>query len=428
MATIVSAQKGVADLSSPSDLVAERYHEFTRRIPKAEMGAIEEKMAHIKPKDLKDFILEVRAPRDLAGLSELIGDIDAPYRALYALREGSLSVGEVATICRLHFALKHEGARLKSVAQDRDYAERMVLTSGAFAREAREKGEHGIEVPESRIDDYLDLVIRETSVIDGCFVVFPDDQPIPEMFNGVVTRKPTISQRIYQVGLSLLGFSDELEEQPLRIAASFGMMTLAVGTLTPHPCLPNPVLGLSTLEDIRLGQDLGLRDMVIPFPGVLIPQEADGFKADDMGFTYHDFAHALAASHIVDSHRKAYMEISRLLEAEGEGSSLVEAFADIDFPFYAKLRSLAPVVTEENDAIAFWKTVFHEVHHDVELKLNQFEPKKIFSIVKEVAGEDLLPGLTSIKELYQKSLQKAEKQGKMERAEELRLRLSWIPS
>ncbi|MBO9483395.1 MULTISPECIES: hypothetical protein [Gammaproteobacteria] len=59
----------------------------------------------------------------------------------------------------------------------------------------------------------------------------------------------------------------------------------------------NPVIGTSSLEDIRTGGLKGCRDMAIPFPGHPLPKTADHIAARwILEFMQHDFYHAVRAS------------------------------------------------------------------------------------------------------------------------------------
>lgn len=331
-----------------------KYREFTRRIPKDEMKLINEKMKALEGPRVLDFAKAMRGALSKAACRVLLESSDAPYLALRSLHEGRLSRAEVATISLLHAALKHPGAELKSISEDREYAKRMVLTSGESAHQFRDdEDEFPILMPPRYIDSYLQVVLEKTAPIQGYFVVFPGSAPLrPEVNQGFPSPK-SVSDRIHQLGISLLRSSSELEDRSLCIAPSFGMMSVALSMLTPHTCMPNPVLGLSTLHDIRMGQFHGRRDMAFPFPGVKLPAEADGYPADEIEFTYHDLYHAWIVSFIPPAHRKAFMEVSKSFEALGGKKESVEAFADLEFPAYRErgLKSRA----------AFWQSCKAEV-------------------------------------------------------------------
>lgn len=64
----------------------------------------------------------------------------------------------------------------------------------------------------------------------------------------------------------------------------------------------NPVIGISTPEDIRTGGLKGYRDMAIPYPGHPLPKTADHLPAPDiLDFMGHDFYHAVRASMLNNS-------------------------------------------------------------------------------------------------------------------------------
>jgi len=395
MASLVGLVSGKV---SVLESVNAHYVEFTRRIPAVEMVKIERTLDGLEPKKVSHFNVCMREPPEVGAMRGILSSEEAPYYALRALREERLSVGEVATICRLHAALGHKDAKLHFVFDDLEYAKKMVVSSGAYSQEVRKPDHRYISLTKEEAELYFQTLAIDTSPIDLFYVVFPDDQPMPETLNGVVVRGPTISQRIYQIGTSFLGISDELEDSRVRIAASFGMMVLGLAAKTPEPCMPNPVLGLSSLEDIRKGQEGGVRDLAIPFPGVTLPDEADTFPADDIGFTYHDFSHLSIVSHIPKTHRERFMAISRALEQYGDSVERVEAFADLDFPVYRRRW-----VSRERK---FWFSVFDGLvitHETAKLA-----PKEALEIIFKHAGDELLGKLPHMRDYLMKKKSEVE--------------------
>lgn len=395
MASSVKLVLGNTCVSQPHNLP---YKEFTRRISAAERLKVERILDGLDPAKLFHFVTYMHEPRNAAQMQEILCQEQAPHYALRALRDGSLSVGAVATICHLHAALGHKGAKLFFALENPTHAKMMISTSGAYSREIRGIEHHHLEIPEEDVEHFFQVVAQESAPIDLFYVVFPDDQPIPEEVNGVVVQAPTISQCIHQVGMSIFGISDAFAGGPVRIAASFGMLLTGVATLTPYFCMPNPVLGPSTLEDIRLGQEKGGRDMAIPFPGVTLPPAADGYVADDISFTYHDFFHVATVSHIPNDHRTRFMAISRSFETAGASMERVETFADLDFSVYRRF--------ETSDEEKFWRAALDGVV--VTYEKAKLAPKTALEIIRAHASDKLLKKLPQMRDHLERVKARAE--------------------
>lgn len=76
----------------------------------------------------------------------------------------------------------------------------------------------------------------------------------------------------------------------------------------------NPVIGLSSREDIKKNGEQNTRDLAVHFPFVTLPKEADGSKAPYDQFSLHDFYHAALCSSIRKKHRKGYAYIVNIME------------------------------------------------------------------------------------------------------------------
>ncbi len=108
---------------------------------------------------------------------------------------------------------------------------------------------------------------------------------------------------IYQVVRSLGGNvfgSFLLDGKPYRMVPTLGLMqTFLVtkfGSQATQAINIHPVLGISSLENIKENGLTGSRDLVLRSPLVKLPEIADDFAAPGDLFTYHDFYHAMVAS------------------------------------------------------------------------------------------------------------------------------------
>ena len=72
----------------------------------------------------------------------------------------------------------------------------------------------------------------------------------------------------------------------------------------------NPVIGISSVEDIRKGGSRRYRDFALPFPGIPLPKEADGIPVQFIiDFQFHDFYHLLRVSLLANEDIDLYLAI-----------------------------------------------------------------------------------------------------------------------
>lgn len=97
-----------------------------------------------------------------------------------------------------------------------------------------------------------------------------------------------------------------------RMIPSLGMMqTMLEAQGNKTTVIITPVIGLSTVEDIRENGLKGTREMALPFPGVELPITADFFSAPlDIDFIYHDFYHSMVANAVPDEWRKKFVDVA----------------------------------------------------------------------------------------------------------------------
>lgn len=95
---------------------------------------------------------------------------------------------------------------------------------------------------------------------------------------------------------------------------SFSILQILIKHFHPYPATINPVLGLSSPEDIlKNGIDF-IRDIAIHFPGIFLPTTADFTSAILFKFTLHDFYHLIRVSDIPPNDRLLFIEIGKIIE------------------------------------------------------------------------------------------------------------------
>ena len=72
----------------------------------------------------------------------------------------------------------------------------------------------------------------------------------------------------------------------------------------------NPVIGISSVEDIRKGGSRRYRDFALPFPGIPLPKKADGIPVEFIiDFQFHDFYHLLRVCLLANEDVDLYLAI-----------------------------------------------------------------------------------------------------------------------
>ena len=89
----------------------------------------------------------------------------------------------------------------------------------------------------------------------------------------------------------------------------------------------NPVLGISSPDDLRQGAVKGMRDFALPFPGMPLPKTADGVDAPTIAdFQHHDYYHLMRISTVSQEDIQEYIAIGdALLEQRNRYDAAIKA-------------------------------------------------------------------------------------------------------
>lgn len=143
-----------------------------------------------------------------------------------------------------------------------------------------------------------------------------------------------------------------------RMVPSFGMMQAFLRALNPiDPIILNPVLNISSVQDIRLNGLHRRRDCFIPSPFCPSLTSTDGYPAPGVDPIYHDWYHALKTNALSAGHHTLWTDladcINDLRRERGIGK-LWFRFIDGEHPGYPLRRSL------EDDGLlgeVFWEAL-----------------------------------------------------------------------
>lgn len=255
-----------------------------------------------------------------------------PKYALLALRQGDLTKEEFATMMWYRSAVNYHGssAKIKVVPlfinnQINPDAKGIIRQTLKAATEAKILKEAGVTnhsyLDEAQIKEFF-VEMRKKPLSEQRFFVVDDihfrQGDAPTAYESdwvtadVMKGKRTSSQQIQKTnGINIFcRFKDN--QKPMRMLPSLSMMQnyLNIKYGEQAAVTINPVVGLSTIEDIVKNGALSTRDMGLEFPGLSLPKVADLMVAEAYDFPYHDFYHAIITSCIPSDHRFAFLKIA----------------------------------------------------------------------------------------------------------------------
>ncbi|MGH2613405.1 MAG: hypothetical protein ACRDFB_10225 [Rhabdochlamydiaceae bacterium] len=282
------------------------FDEMTRRLTPSEAAVLDFNLRQVSPEELSSFINSLNQ-RDWITLS---APSNYPYCALKAVRNGLISPHQFATVMLYWVNSRSPGKGLKQVL--------LFNTDGTVNVEAREsikKTVQGTAQPnpvfsfsptrgnqpkyEYLTDEQLDQFFENMRLL-----------PLSEQnFFTLESKYPAGGVASVISGPST-GFNVFYRFNENIMIPSAGMMQCFLNTKYGQDAVQiNPVLGLSTVEDLQQN-GLTKRDMALHFPRIDLPNTADRHSAPLYQFTFHDFYHAMVASSIPKSHRELLLKIS----------------------------------------------------------------------------------------------------------------------
>ncbi len=174
------------------------------------------------------------------------------------------------------------------------------------------------------------------------FFLIPD---LDEDSNGCSITKSLMEQAGFNVFGQLT-----LNQKVYQMVPSFGMIeTLAemIGEVKP-----NPVLGLSSEEDMRLNFQRGIRDIAIETEETPLPKEADERPANKIQFTKHDIYHLMNHLNMPKKHQQGWLKVIDILdEIKGMGETALQKMIlrVLDCEYYR-----ANAIPDLKPSVYFW--------------------------------------------------------------------------
>ena len=248
-----------------------------------------------------------------------------PYVNLRAFRDGKIKVNEFATLASLHgiheenregnktFEMKFEALFDENGEHNKEAWKAIEETLHKSNNARKSVFEYDVEITINKMQAELKTV----SPLEAGFWHY--DMPEP-------SEEKTIADYVRDLGSwALFGYADQ------EMTPSITMIQSLINVFGTEAHRINPVIGVSTVADLRLGSIHCYRDFTIPFPGIALPKIADYCPAPTIAtFQNHDKYHLERVSGLENSNKDLYIEIGDALqEQQNRYGRAISALKDI---------------------------------------------------------------------------------------------------
>ena len=292
------------------DVHSKVFNEVVRRIKPSKQINILEKIFQVTESQVKQIINCRDNPAIiLSQYHDFFTSDEFAYVNLRAFRDGKINVNEFATLASLHgiyqenregnesFVMKFEALFDENGEPNKEAwkAIEETLHKCNSAKKTVFKG--NIEI----IINQMQAELKTASPLEAGFWHYDMAEP---------AEVETIADVVRDLGAwALSGYANQ-EMRP-----SITMIQAFINTFGAEAHRINPVIGTSTVADIRLGGIHRYRDFALPFPGIPLPKTADYFPAPTIAtFQIHDVYHLMRVSGLKNSNIDLYIKIGDALQ------------------------------------------------------------------------------------------------------------------
>ena len=289
------------------------FNEVVRRIKSSKQIKISEKISQVTEEQMGKVIQCRDNPAlILNGYHEFFTSDEFPYVNLRAFRDGKITVNEFATLASLHSIYQENCEETESFEMK---FEALFDQNGKPNRQAWRAIEETLYKSNAVVSgafkyDVADVIkkmkveLKTACPLEAGFWHY--DRPKP-------SEKMTIADAVRKLGSWALSGYEKQEMIP-SITMIQAFIDSAFGE-EAHRI--NPVIGISSPDDVRSGSVGCFRDYAIPFPDVPLPKEADGFRAPNTAaFQRHDKYHLERASLLTNADKDLYIAIGDALQEQ----------------------------------------------------------------------------------------------------------------
>ena len=304
------------------------FNEVVRRIEPSKQRDISEKISQVTESQVGKIVQCCDNPALILNrYHDFFTSDEFAYVNLRAFRDGRIKVNEFATLASLHGIHK----------ENREGDEAFVMKFEALFDESGEPNKKAWKAIEETID-------KSNSARNSVFE-YDADCIINKMQAELKTASPleagfwhydmvetskekTIADYVRDLGSwALFGYADQ------EMTSSITMIQSFINIFGAQAHRINPVIGVSTVADLRLGGIHCYRDFALPFPGIPLPKIADYCPAPTIAtFQNHDVYHLQRVSGLNNSDKDLYIEIGDALQEQqnryGRAISVLEGICE----------------------------------------------------------------------------------------------------
>jgi hypothetical protein len=294
-----------------SSLNTEEFIEVTRRIRKSELEFINNQLNCVNNQELAKLQQISQQPElILTTENAFFSDKKFPFIILKALQLGILSVFEFASLQTWHEVYNEQKLLnpetnpqlYKLFNTDNSYNEtawEIIISTIESCNNSLNK--NVLQINSSEIISTLKQQSPSNSAVNNCFILFPLATAIDNN---------SLYKRLLNSGMKFFAIY-----QNNRISASITLcQNFLNATFINNLCKINPVIGISTPQDIRDSAYCLLRDFAIPFPSHPFPQKVHGYLVKEiLEFQLHDIYHVFHMCLMTPEAIKFYLTIGDAL-------------------------------------------------------------------------------------------------------------------
>ena len=288
------------------------FYEVVRRIEPSKQIDISEKISQVTESQVKKIVQCCDNPALILNrYHDFFTSDEFAYVNLRAFRDGKIKVNEFATLASLHGIYK----------ENREGDEAFVIKFEALFDENGE--------PNKEAWKAIEETIHKSNSARNSVFEYDTDFVINKMQAELKTASPleagfwhydmaetseekTIADYARDLGSwALFGYADQ------EMTSSITMIQTFINIFGAEAHRINPVIGFSTVADLRQGSIHCYRDFAIPFPGIPLPKIADRCPAPTIAtFQNHDVYHLLRVSGLNNSDKDLYIKIGDALQEQ----------------------------------------------------------------------------------------------------------------
>ena len=336
------------------DVHSNVFNEVVRRIKPCKQIDILEKISKVTESQVEKIVQCRDNPAHILNhFHDFFISDEFPYVNLRAFRDGEINVNEFATLASLHatyqenrernelFEMKFEALFEENGEPNKEAwkAIEETIHKAKSAKKSLLKGDIDFEL----IINQMQAELKTASPLEAGFWHYDMAEP---------TEVETIADHVRDLGAWVLtGYANQ------EMTPSISMIQAFINTFGAEAHRINPVIGASTVADIRLGGIHRYRDFALPFPGIPLPKIADYYSSPTTAtFQIHDLYHLMRVSGLKNSNIDLYIKIGDALQEQqnryGHAISTLKTICQEKFTDIKKLEEAIERLPEPQKTVS----------------------------------------------------------------------------